>query len=759
MVNRTRRAALKSLGALGGLTLCLKSSGSIAASAGLYGAEAQAGGTVDNPLVFLSLHPDGSVTLLVSRPEMGQGVRSSFARVVADELDADLSRVKVQQAPGDEARYGSQNTDGSRSMRHFFAPMRRVGAAARMMLESAAAARWGVPVAQVAADRHAVVHTPSGRKLGYGELAQEAMRQSVPAREKLRLKHPDKFRYIGRPDADVIDGADILSGRAIYGIDIAPDGLLHAVIARPPARGVRATRFDADAARAIPGVIDVIELDASAPPPAFNPLGGVAVVARDTWSATRGRDALNIVWSATPDPFDSASYERELTAAAREPSQAVRNQGDALRALSQAQHRISAEYTIPHLAHASMEPPAATAIVRDGRCEAWACVQAPQEARELLAHRLGLKFEDVTMHVTLLGGGFGRKSMPDFVAEAALLSKAMQGAPVKVTWMREDDLQHDYYHAISMQRLESALDEHGRPVAWLHRSAAPTLRATFAADAKRQSGGEYGQTAIGIPYQIPNIRLEIPDVAARTRLGWLRSVSNIPHAFAVQSFVSELAAAAHRDPKDYLLELIGPPRRIDPRSQSDHWNYGESPEAYPIDTARLRHVIELAASEAHWGAPLPRGHGRGVAATYSFLTYAAAVVEVRMDDRGRLEIPRVDIAFDCGPQINPDRVRAQVEGSCIMGLSLALTGEITFKGGAVEQSNFHDYPILRIHESPRELRVHMVPGDFSMPLGGVGEPALPPIAPALCNAIHAATGRRIRRLPIFRAARSNELRS
>jgi isoquinoline 1-oxidoreductase beta subunit len=354
----------------------------------------------------------------------------------------------------------------------------------------------------------------------------------------------------------------------------------------------------------------------------------------------------------------------------------------------------------------------------------------------------------VTVHVTLLGGGFGRKSKHDFALEAALLSREMGGKPVKVTWTREDDLHHDFFHTVSVERLQASLDAGGKTTAWLHRSVAPTIISTFAPDPKQEAAFEYGMGLVNVPFQIPNMRIENPAAAAHTRIGWFRAVSNLPHAFAVQSFVAELAAAAGRDHRDYLLELIGPARRIDPGEMQDTWNYGESPKLYPFDTGRLRGVIETATREAGWGRKLPKGRGLGLAAHYSFVSYAAAVVEVEIGAKGELLIPRIDIAFDCGPTIYPDRIRSQLEGAAVMGVSLAALGEITFKKGRAQQDNFHTYPLTRITEAPREVRVHLAQSDWSVPLGGVGEPGLPPIAPALCNAIFAATGKRIRRLPI-----------
>lgn len=748
-ISLTRRTLLKGAGALAGLALYLRMSPSLGAEeVRKYGADAMPGGTVDNPLVFVNIDPAGLVTITIHRPEMGQGIRTSLAMVIADELGAKWEHVRVTQAPGDEARYGNQNTDGSRSMRHFFAPMRRVGAAARMMLEAAAAAHWGVPVAEVAAGEHEVVHSNTGRRLSYGELATAAMKQPVPERARLRLKDPSEFRYIGKSNVPLIDGPDMVSGRAQYSIDVRMDGMVYAVIARPPVLGATLAKYDDSAALKVPGVLRVVALEGKPLPPRYNALGGVAVIASNTWAAMKGREALVLEWNDGDNAsYDSASYRKILEAQARKPGKVVRNDGDALAVLAKSKKRIEAEYYMPHIAHATMEPPCATARFADGRCEVWAGVQSPQEARDIIAENLGIDNSRVSVNVPLLGGGFGRRSKCDFAVEAALLAKIMEGRPVKVVWTREDDLRHDYYHTVSLQHLEAALDEQGKPIAWLHRSAAPTIVSTFVANATNQSPFEVGMGAVNVPFQIPNLRVETAEVPAHTRIGWFRSVSNIPHGVATQCFVDELAAAAGRDPKDYLLELIGPPRRIDPRALSDGWNYDEAPDVYVVDTGRLRHVIELAAREARWGRELPRGRGQGIAAMYSFLTYVAAVVEVSVEN-GVLTIPRIDVALDCGVLVNPDRIRAQVEGSCVMAVSLATLGEITFERGRAVQGNFHEYQISRIHEAPREIYVHLVPSRFDVPLGGVGEPAVPPIAPALLNAIYAATGKRIRQLPL-----------
>jgi isoquinoline 1-oxidoreductase beta subunit len=747
----SRRRFLQAASAAGGLVLVAgyPGTGEAADEPKKYGADGMPNGWVDNALAFVSLAPDGTVSIVCHRSEMGQGVRTSMPMIVADELEADWKRVKVVQAPGDEKRYGNQDTDGSRSTRHFFKPMRTCGAAARMMLEQAAADQWKVPVSEVQAKNHEVVHTKSGKKLGYGALAAAAAKQPVPSRDQVKLKDPSEFRYIGKGNIKLVDGPNIVTGKAMYGQDVRLPGMLYAVVARPPVYLGKVAGVDASATMKVPGVVKVVQIEQSAPPANFNPLGGVAVVAKNTWAAIKGRDALKITWDDGPNvSYDSKAYRATLEEAARKPGKVVRKDGDFDAAYAAAPKKVTAEYYLPHLAHATMEPPAATCQIKNGKVELWSCVQSPQNARDMVAKRLGVDPANVRMNVTLLGGAFGRKSKADYVVEAAVVSKAMGGAPVKVVWTREDDLRHDYLHTVSVEHLEAGLDDSGKCVAWLHRSVAPTILSTFVDGAKNEFNIELGMSLLQVAPTIPNVLVENPEATAHTRIGWFRSVSNIPHAFAIQSFIAECAHAAGKDHRDYLLELLGPPRKVDTRTQGDDWNHGEDPERYPFDTGRMRRVIELVTSKAGWGRPMDKGGGLGLAATYSFVTYVAAVAQVEVDANGNVKVPRLDVAVDCGAVINPERVFSQVEGAGVMGMGVALYNEISFKNGRVEQANLNEFELARMSTSPVDIHVHLVPSDFSVPLGGVGEPATPPIAPAICNAIFAATGKRIRQLPI-----------
>jgi len=747
--NVSRRGLMKSVTALGGLVLAASVLPRRAMAAYSTGAGAMPHGVVTDPHVFVSIAPDGIVTIMAHRSEMGTGVRTGLPMIVADELGADWARVRIVQAPGDEAKYGNQDTDGSRSTRHYLIPMREVGASARTMLETAAAQRWKVPASEVKAGVHEVVHDGSGRRLGFGELAADAAKLPVPAAETLRLKDPKEFRYIGKGTVSITDLHDITTGKAAYGADVRLPGMKYAVIARPPVVGGKVVSFDPAEAMKVPGVERVMEVRGWPWPSKFQPLGGVAVIARNTGAAIKGRNALKITWDDGANAkYDSVAYRKDLEESVRAPGLVVRNDGDAETALKGADKVVVGEYYLPHLAHVSMEPPVATARWADGKMEVWAPVQSPGGTRDDLTKMLEISEDKVTVNLTLLGGGFGRKSKCDFVLEAALLAKELN-APVRVQWTREDDVHHDFLHTVSAERIEAGLDKSGKVVAWRHRSAAPSIGSTFAPDTKHQIPVELGMGLIDLPFDIKNVRCENPEAAAHTRIGWFRSVSNIPHAFAVQSMVAEIAQATGRDPKEMLLELIGP-ARIVPFSASVEkpWNYGEPVESYPIDAGRLRRVVELVADKTGWGRKLPDGHGLGIAVHRSFVSYIATVVEVAVDKKGVLTVPRVDTAIDCGTFVNPERIQSQMEGAAVMGLSLAKLGEISFKDGRVQQSNYDDYPVVRIDEAPRVTNTYIVPATLGTPPSGVGEPGVPPFAPALCNAIFAATGKRIRSLPI-----------
>lgn len=748
--NVSRRFMLKGIVGAGALVLAAPVL-SKQAFAYATGAGAMPHGVVSDPHVFIAIDPSGEVTIIAHRSEMGTGVRTSLPMVVAEEMEADWKRVKVAQAPGDEPKYGNQDTDGSRSLRHFIQPMRQCGASMRMMLEEAAAKRWGVDPSEVEAKNHEVVHTASGRKLGYGDLAAEASALPVPAESAIKLKDPSQFRYLGKGNVQIVDLHDITTGKAQYGIDAKIPGMKFAVVARPPVVGGKLVSFDASDALKVPGVEKVFAIQGWPWPSKFMPVGGVAVVARNTGCAIKGRDALKIVWDDGPNKtYDSDSYRAAMQQSAAQPGKVERNDGDADAALKSAAKVVTAEYYIPHLAHATMEPPSAVVSVADGKCVAYAPIQSPYGTREDLAKVLGIPIENVTVNVPLLGGGFGRKSQWDFVIEAALISKEV-GAPIKVVWTRDDDLQHDFYHTVSWERIDAGLDKDGKVIAWRHRSVAPTIASTFGPDPKHEFFIELGMGFVDNPFNIPNLRCETGEAAAHTRIGWFRSVSNIPHGFAVQSMAAELAAASGRDQKEMLLELLGPDRIVDPRKSPEvknFWNYGDPFETYPIDTARLKRVVEIAAKEAGWGKQLPKGEGLGVAVHRSFLTYVATVIHVKVDGKGNITLPRVDTAIDCGYWVNPERIRSQIEGAAVMGLSLAKLGEISFKNGVAQQTNFDGFQVARIDEAPLNVQVHIVPHTIDVPSLGVGEPGLPPFAPALCNAIYAATGKRIRRLPI-----------
>ncbi len=701
---------------------------------------------VFQPDIFLSIASDGMVTIVASRSEMGCGSRTALPLVVADELDADWAKVKIDQAIGD-AKYGDQDTDGSHSVRSFFDQMRQVGATGRLMLITAAAQQWGVPAGECSTELTFVMHKTSGRRLGYGELAAAAAKLPVPKKEDVPLKDRSQWRYIGKDNA-LFDLPDMVTGKAVFGMDATMPGMVYASVEHPPVLGQKVKSYDNKAALQVRGVKQTLTIEPFKPPHHFQPLGGVAVIADNTWAAFRGRKALKIDWDTSPNAvYNSDEFRKTLESTSRQPCKVVRNVGDVDAEFAKGGKIIEAEYYAPHLAHASMEPPVAVAEYRDGKVLAWAPTQAPQAVQETIASVLGIKKEDVTCHVPLLGGGFGRKSKPDQVAEAAVLSKQL-GKPVKVVWSREDDIQFDFYHSVAAMYMKAAVGANGRPTAWLQRTVYPPIGSTFDVNAK-YADDEMGLGWNNLPFDIPNHRAENGPADAHVRIGWLRSVANIYHAFAIHSFADELANAANQDSVQYLLELIGPPRIVPLKAATP--DDEEEGKRYPLDTARLTRVVQMVAEKSGWGKrPSGKGHGFGIAAHRSFLTYVATVVEVEVDDMGQVKIPNVWTALDAGTIVAPDNVRNQFEGAANFGASLALFSEITVTNGVVNQSNFNDYRLVRMDSAVKHTNVYIVESDA--PPAGAGEPGVPPFAPALYNAIHAATGKRIREMPLSKTS-------
>jgi isoquinoline 1-oxidoreductase beta subunit len=618
------------------------------------------------------------------------------------------------------------------------------------MLVRAAAAQWGVPAAECATQLHTVVHKPSGKKSGYGELAAAAAKLEVPKKEDVKLKARSEWRYIGKDTASY-DLKDMCTGKATYGQDTHMEGMLYASVERPPVFGSSVKSVDDKTALGVAGVKQTATIDTFKPPIGFQALGGVAVLADNTWAAMQGRKKLKIEWEKSPHSvWNSDAYKKELQETARKPGKVVRDNGNVDAAFAKGGKIVEAEYYAPHLAHAAMEPPAALAVYRDGKVEAWAATQNPQGARDAIAQAVGLKKEDVTVHVTLLGGAFGRKSFPDFAVEAAVLSKKT-GKPVKVIWSREDDIKFDVYHSVAAMYMKATLGPDGKPTAWLQRTVFPPIGSTFDASANYSDPNELGLGFTDVPFAVANLRAENGPATAHVRIGWLRSVANVYHAFGIHSFADELAHAAGKDTVEYLLQLLGPDRII-PQGEigKDYPNYGGDYDQYPIDTARFHRVLTLAAEKAGWGKQKSgNGYGIGVAMHRSFLTYVATVVQVQVDDAGKVQIKKVDTALDAGTVVNPEMARQQFEGAAVMGTSLAFYGEITATNGVIDQSNFDSYQMARMNVAPRETNVYIVPSDA--PPAGIGEPGLPPFAPALCNAIFAATGKRIRELPLAKA--------
>ncbi len=712
-------------------------------------AEAQAAGGLD-PNVLVHIAPDGTTTIVCHRSEMGQGVRSTIPVLIAAELGADPARVVVRQAVGDK-KYGDQDTDGSSSIRSYYDELRRAGAAARMMLVAAAARRWKVKPATCTTRMHEVIHPTSKRALPFGALVAAAARLPVPKTADIVLRPDKELTAISTPSLPLLDGPAIVDGSAVFGADVVLPGMLIAVIARPPVVGGTVARHDPSRALKVPGVKRVVAMPAPVPPYMFQPWGGVAVVADSTWAALKGRAALDITWDHGKNAsHDSSSFRQELLASVRAPGTIARNTGDVDAALARAAKTVEAEYLVPHLAHLPMEPPAATARFAKGLAEVWAPTQNPQGARTEVARVLGIDESKVTVHVTLLGGGFGRKSKADFPSEAAFLAREV-GAPVRVQWTREDDVRHDYYNAVNAQRLRAGLDDRGKVIAWHHRTAFTPIKSTFAEGADTPAAGDLQQGVLDLALDVPNVRAEACRAPAHARVGWYRSVYNIFHAFAIGSFIDEIAAARGTDPRDTWLEIIGPARqlRLGDLGIDKLPNYGEELARHPVDAGRLRRVIERVTDAAGWSRRKRAGRALGLAAHRSFVAYTAVVISVVPDERRRVRIDEAWISIDAGTVVNRDRAHAQMQGSIAMGISNALFGGITMKGGAVEQGNFRDARIARIGDVPARIHTDVLPD--SGPPCGVGEPGVPPVAPALANAVFALTGKRIREIPLARA--------
>jgi isoquinoline 1-oxidoreductase subunit beta len=686
-----------------------------------------------NPLnAWVRITPDNRVTLILGKSEMGQGIMTALPMILAEELYLDWKNVKIEQAPTDPKIY-DHGTGGSGSVSGSWLPMRRAGAAAREMLVAAAAGRWNVNPNTCVAKDGGVLHGARKNFLTYGELVEDAAKLPIPDFNTVPLKNSDAFTIVGH-DMRRFEARDKATGAAKFGIDSRMPGMQFAVIARCPVFGGKLKSFDAAKAKTVAGVRDVISIDPVGPG-AFT-AGGVVVLADNSWAAMEGRKALQITWDEGPAASESTdSLRKQFLDNAAKPGKVVRNDGDADAAFSAATKKVEATYEFPFACHATMEPMNCTVHIRPDGTEAWIPTQAPQWAQEIIAKVSGLPPEKVVVHTTLMGGGFGRRYQADFVMEAAQVAKAT-GKPVMVVWTREDDMQHGFYRPASYHHFSGALDAKGNLAAWKHFQTSTSIEAMWNPKGEEAPDKSEFATAAFIPYQTPNYRIEYTLAKSSVPRAWWRSVEHSTSGFVVESFVDELANSAGVDPLEFRLRLIGDDRKIP--------DFTNPKEGKPLDTARLKGVLRLAAEKADWGKPLPKGVFRGIAGYYSFESYTAAVVEASVD-AGAVKVRRIVYAVDCGRPINPEGVRAQVESAAIYGLSATLHDAITIKGGRVEQSNFNDYQMPRMSEAPK-TEVHVVMSKEEPT--GIGEPGLPVIAPALCNAIYAGTKKRIRRLPI-----------
>jgi isoquinoline 1-oxidoreductase beta subunit len=677
--------------------------------AGRHAARAQAGALA--PSQWVSIDRDGVVTIINSVVEMGQGSLTTMPAIIADELDTDLDKVRVTQAPANPKLYanpvtGAQGYGGSRGVRDHINMFRKAGAAAREMLMQAGANEWGVPLSEMDTDLDTVVHRPTGRRMPYSALVNKAAQLPVP--QNPRLKKPDQFRYMGK----LMHRRDTplkVNGSAVFGMDVVVPGMLIASVERCPVFGGKVKSFDATAAKRIKGVKDVVQVT-----------NGVAVVADSFWTVQRGRKALAIVWDEGPvASVTSASIRQGYMAAATQAGQVARNDGDADKALAAAAKTVEAVYEVPFLEHACMEPMNATAFVKPGSCEIWAPTQSPGGTQVTGSKVSGVPVEKVIVNTTYLGGGFGRRGEQDFILDALETSKAV-GAPVKVMWTREDDIQHGFYRPATYNVFKAALDAQGAPVAWWNRVVGPGI---LVQKGRAQAGTIDGAAMEGVrnmPYDLPNVHVEWVNKDYGVPLGFWRSVGPSQNGFIVESFVDEMAKAAGKDPVEFRRGLLG-----------------KSP--------RHKAVLELAAAKANWGSPLPAGRGRGCAVMFSYGSYVAHVAEVSVAPTGKVKVHKLVGAIDPGFAVNPDQVKAQMEGGGIYALTALLYGEITIDRGRVVQSNFDNYPMLRINEAP-EMEVHIL--NSGEAAGGLGEPGVPTVAPAICNAIFALTGTRVRSLPL-----------
>ena len=680
-----------------------------------------------SPNAWIRIATDGAVTLTVDKSEMGQGSQTGLAMILAEELEADWSTVRLGPVPENPAGWSRRmSTGGSTAIRTSWEPLRKAGAAAREMLIDAAATTWKVDRASCRAERGAVVHAPSKRRLTYGKLVAKAAQLSVP--KDPPLKDPKEFRLLGTR-VPRLDTPAKVDGSAVFGIDVKAPGMLVASIERCPVFGGTLKSYDATKAKAVPGVRAVVALE---PSPWTGTTGawaagcaaGVAVVADTYWQAMTGRKALQVEWDeGAAASLDSDGIRAEFLKRAEQPGVEARKDGDAAAALAGAAKRVEAVYEVPFLHHATMEPMSCTAHVRADGCDVWVPTQNQTRAQEVAAELTGLPKEQVRVHTTFLGGGFGRRLEPDFVSEAVRVSKAA-GAPVKVIWSREDDVQHGFYRPATYNRFAAALDASGSPVAWTHRIVAPPILLKFG-PLDKGIDRTLIDGAANLPYAIPNVLVDqvAVDLLPVPR-GFWRSVGISQNAFVTECFFDEVAVAAGKDPYELRRQLLR-------------------------DKPRHLRTLELAAQKAGWGTPLPAGHGRGIALAEWAPTTCAQVAEVSVTPDGRVRVHRVVCAVDCGPTVNVGQIEAQLQGGIVYGLTAALYGEITLQGGRVQQSNFTDYPMLHIEEMP-VVEVHVVPSDDKQ--GGIGEPSVGPVAPAVCNAIFAATGKRIRKLPIGKIA-------